>query len=134
VPEEVRRAVETAEAIVIGPSNPVASIGPILAVPGVRDAVVARRAAVTGVSGIVGGAPVAGMADRLMPAVGIEVSASGVAASYKEFLGAWLVDEADAAAAADVEALGIRCGAADTIMVDDGRAEAVARAALELVA
>jgi hypothetical protein len=57
-----------------------------------------------------------------------------VAASYKEFLGAWLVDEADAAAAADVEALGIRCGAADTIMVDDGRAEAVARAALELVA
>jgi LPPG:FO 2-phospho-L-lactate transferase len=130
----VLEAIAGADVVVICPSNPVVSIGPILAVPGVRDAVVARRAAVTGVSGIVGGAPVAGMADRLMPAVGIEVSASGVAASYKEFLGAWLVDEADAAAAADVEALGIRCGAADTIMVDDGRAEAVARAALELVA
>jgi LPPG:FO 2-phospho-L-lactate transferase len=74
------------------------------------------------------------MADRLMPAVGIEVSALGVADSYKDFLGAWLVDDADAAVVPEVGAMGIRCAAADTIMVDDGRAEAVARAALELVA
>jgi LPPG:FO 2-phospho-L-lactate transferase len=130
----VLEAIAGADVVVVCPSNPVVSIGPILAVPGVRDAVAARRAAVTGVSGIVGGAPVAGMADRLMPAVGIVVSALGVAASYKDFLGAWLVDDADAPAVPEVEALGIRCAAADTIMVDDGRAEAVARAALELVA
>src|SRR5262245_14024642 len=126
-------AIAGADAVVVCPSNPVVSIGPILAVPGVRAAVVARRSTVTGVSGIVGGAPVAGMADRLMPAVGIDVSAAGVAASYKDFLGAWLIDDVDAGAVGDVEALGIRCGATDTIMVDDERAEAVARSALELV-
>jgi LPPG:FO 2-phospho-L-lactate transferase len=127
-------AIAAADAVVICPSNPVVSIGPILAVPGVREAVSARRDAVTGVSGIVGGAPVAGMADRLMPAVGIEVSALGVASSYKDLLAGWLVDDADEAAVAEVEGLGIRCRATDTIMVDDDRAEAVARAALELVA
>jgi len=127
-------AIAAADAVVICPSNPVVSIGPILAVPGVREAVSARRDAVTGVSGIVGGAPVAGMADRLMPAVGIEVSALGVASSYKELLAGWLVDDADEAAVVEVEGLGIRCRATDTIMVDDDRAEAVARAALELVA
>ena len=131
--DDVAQAIAGADVVVVCPSNPVVSIGPILAVPGLRDAIVARRAAVTGVSGIVGGAPVAGMADRLMPAVGIEVTALGVADSYKDFLGAWLVDDADAPAVPDVEALGIRCATADTIMVDDGRAEAVARAALELV-
>jgi LPPG:FO 2-phospho-L-lactate transferase len=96
--------------------------------------VAARRAAAVGVSGIVGGAPVAGMADKLMPAVGIDVSATGVAASYRDLLAAWLVDDVDAAAVPEVEELGMRCAATDTIMVDDERAEAVARAALELVA
>jgi len=129
----VLEAVAAADAVVICPSNPVVSIGPILAVPGVREAVSARRGAATGVSGIVGGAPVAGMADRLMPALGIDVSALGVATSYKDLLGAWLVDAADAASVPDIEGLGIRCRATDTIMVDDQRAEAVARAALELV-
>lgn len=130
----VLEAIGDADAVVVCPSNPVVSIGPILAVPGVRSAVAARREVVTGVSGIVGGSPVAGMADRLMPAVGIDVSAVGVAASYRHFLAAWLVDDADAASVPDVEAMGIRCRATDTIMVDDERAEAVARAALELVA
>jgi LPPG:FO 2-phospho-L-lactate transferase len=129
----VVEAIAAADAVVICPSNPVVSIGPILAVPGVREAVSARRDAVTGVSGIVGGAPVAGMADRLMPAVGIDVSAFGVATSYKDLLAAWLVDHADAGAVAGVEGLGIRCRAMDTIMIDDDRAEAVARAALELL-
>jgi len=127
-------AIAEADVVVLCPSNPVVSIGPILAVPGVRAAVAARRQEVTGVSGIVGGSPVAGMADRLMPAAGIDVSAVGVASSYRDLLGAWLVDDADAAAVTDVEAMGIRCRAADTIMVDDRVAEAVARAALELVA
>ena len=74
------------------------------------------------------------MADKLMPAVGIEVSAPGVAVAYRDLLGAWLVDDVDAATVPAVEALGIRCAAADTIMTEDDRAEAVARAALELLA
>jgi LPPG:FO 2-phospho-L-lactate transferase len=130
----VLEAIGSADVVVLCPSNPVVSIGPILAVPGVRAAVAARRDAAVGVSGIVGGAPVAGMADRLMPAVGIEVSAIGVATSYRDLLAAWLVDDVDAAAIPEVETLGMRCAATDTIMVDDERAEAVARAALELVA
>jgi LPPG:FO 2-phospho-L-lactate transferase len=130
----VLEAIGSADVVVLCPSNPVVSIGPILAVPGVRAAVTARRDAAVGVSGIVGGAPVAGMADKLMPAVGIDVSATGVAASYRDLLAAWLVDDVDARAIPEVEALGMRCAATDTIMVDDERAEVVARAALELVA
>lgn len=127
-------AIAGADAVVVCPSNPVVSIGPILAVPGIRGSVAARRDVATGVSPIVGGAPVAGMADRLMPAVGIEVSAVGVADRYRDLLAAWLVDDVDAASVPAVEALGIRCAATDTIMTDDDRAEAVARAALELLA
>jgi len=127
-------AIAAADAVVLCPSNPVVSIGPILAVPGIRGSVAARRDVVTGVSPIVGGAPVAGMADRLMPAVGIEVSAVGVAGRYRDLLAAWLIDDADTASVTAVEALGIRCAATDTIMTDDDRAEAVARAALGLLA
>ncbi len=130
----VLEAIGSADVVVLCPSNPVVSIGPILAVPGVRAAMTARRDAAVGVSGIVGGAPVAGMADKLMPAVGIDVSATGVAASYRDLLAAWLVDDVDERAIPEVEGLGMRCAATDTIMVDDERAEAVARAALELVA
>ena len=127
-------AIAEGDALVLCPSNPVVSIGPILAVPGIREAVADRRDVVTGISPIVGGAPVAGMADRLMPAVGIEVSAVGVADRYRDLLAAWLVDDADAVSVPAVEAFGIRCAATDTIMTDDDRAEAVARAALGLLA
>jgi len=130
---DVLEAIARADAVVLCPSNPVVSIGPILAVPGVRDAIGARRDRVVGVSGIVGGAPVAGMADKLMPAVGIEVSAAGVAAHYRGVLGAWLVDRADREALPAIRALGLRTAATDTIMTDDERAEAVARAALDLL-
>ncbi|HEX6132207.1 MAG TPA: 2-phospho-L-lactate transferase CofD family protein, partial [Actinomycetota bacterium] len=126
-------AIASADAVVLCPSNPVVSIGPILAVPGVREAVAARRDRAVGVSGIVAGAPVAGMADKLMPAAGIEMSAAGVAAAYADIVSAWLVHEADAALLPRVEALGIRSAATDTIMVDDERAETVARIALRLL-
>ena len=86
-------AIEAADLVVLPPSNPVVSLGPILAVPGVREAVRSRRAAVVGVSGIVGGAPLAGMADKLMPAVGLEVTAVGAASAYEGLLRAWIVDE-----------------------------------------
>jgi LPPG:FO 2-phospho-L-lactate transferase len=126
-------AIADADAIVFCPSNPVVSIGPILAVPGTRDAVERRRGSAVGVSGIVGDAPVAGMADKLMPAVGIEVSAAGVAKHYRDLLAAWLIDDVDRDAIPRVRSLGMRCAATDTIMVDDDRAEAVARAALDLL-
>jgi LPPG:FO 2-phospho-L-lactate transferase len=129
----VLEAIAGADAIVFCPSNPVVSIGPILAIPGISEAVSARRHRAVGVSGIVGGAPVAGMADRLMPAVGIEVSAAGVAARYRDLLSAWLVDDLDRELVPRIESLGLRGAATDTIMTDDGRAEAVARSALELL-
>ena len=129
----VLAAIAEADIVVVCPSNPVVSIGPILAVPGVRDAVERRRDRVVGVSGIVGGGPVVGMADKLMPAVGIEVSAAGVATHYRDLLGAWLIDTTDAALAPRIEGLGVRVGVTDTIMRDDDRAEAVAREALGLL-
>ena len=126
-------AIAAADAVVICPSNPVASIGPILAVPGIRDAVAARRDRVVGVSGIVGGAPLGGMADRLLPAVGAEVSAVGAAGRYAGLLGGWLIDERDRDLEPAIAATGISVGVTDTIMVDDDVAEAVARAALGLL-
>ncbi|HXF37766.1 MAG TPA: 2-phospho-L-lactate transferase [Actinomycetota bacterium] len=130
----VLEAIGAAEAVVVCPSNPVASIGPILAVPGVRDAVAARRDRAVGISPIVGGAPLAGMADRLMPAVGLEVSAVGAARAYDGLLAAWVLDAVDRDLAPKVgELFGLRVAAVDTIMTDDARAEAVARAALDLL-
>jgi LPPG:FO 2-phospho-L-lactate transferase len=127
-------AIAAADVIVLCPSNPVASIGPILAVPGIRPAVASRRDVVVGISGIVGGAPLAGMADKLMPVAGVEVTAAGAAACYDGLLRAWVIDQTDAALAARIEGMGVRCGVTDTIMVDDASSESLARFALRLVA
>jgi LPPG:FO 2-phospho-L-lactate transferase len=129
----VLEALSKADAIVLCPSNPVASLGPILAVPGLREAVAARRSDVVGVSGIVAGAPLAGMADRLMPAAGAEVTAAGAAEFYRGLLGAWVIDDADRALIPRIEATGVRVGATDSIMTDDAKAEALARVALGLL-
>jgi LPPG:FO 2-phospho-L-lactate transferase len=129
----VLAALAEADAVIICPSNPIASIGPILAVPGVREAVAARRPRVVGVSGIVGGAPLAGMADKLMPAAGVEVTAAGAAECYHGLLGGWVIDEVDRGLGARIEATGARVAVTDTIMTDDGKAEALARVALDLV-
>jgi LPPG:FO 2-phospho-L-lactate transferase len=130
----VLAAIETADVVVICPSNPVVSVGPILAVPGVRDAVAARRDRVVGISPIVGGAPLAGMADRLMPVAGLEVTALGAARSYGDLLAAWVVDNADAELSDRIAGeLGVRVGATDTIMRDDPTSEALARFALGLL-
>lgn len=130
----VLEAIETADAILLPPSNPVVSLGPILAVPGVREALRARRDRAVGVSGIVGGAPLAGMADRLMPAVGLEVTAAGAAAAYQGLIAGWVIDERDAELAPRIEAMGLRVSVTDTVMVDDEAAERVARVALGLPA
>src|SRR5437588_11560872 len=125
--------IESADAVVICPSNPVASIGPILALPGIRDALARRRDRVVGVSPIVGGAPLRGMADKLMPVAGLEVSAVGAARAYAGLLGGWVIDDADRHLAGHVEPTGFRGGVTDTIMTDDEAAEALARFALELM-
>jgi LPPG:FO 2-phospho-L-lactate transferase len=129
----VLEAIRVADAIVLCPSNPVASLGPILAVPGIREGLAARRDRVVGISGIVGGAPLAGMADKLMPVAGVEVTAAGAAACYEGLLSAWVVDEADRALVPRIEATGVRVGVTDTIMTDDERAAEVARLALALL-
>ncbi|MFN2544837.1 MAG: 2-phospho-L-lactate transferase [Actinomycetota bacterium] len=126
----VVEAIESADAVVICPSNPVASIAPILAVPGIRDAV-RRSSSVVGISPIVGGAPLRGMADKLMPTAGFEVTAVGAAEFYGDLLGAWVIDERDRSLAGWTG--GPRVGVTDTVMDDDAKAEALARFALELV-
>jgi LPPG:FO 2-phospho-L-lactate transferase len=125
----VLEAIGSAEAIVICPSNPVASIGPILAVPGIREALRARRERVVGVSGIVGGAPLAGMADKLMPVAGVEVTAAGAAECYRGLLTGWVIDDVDRDLAPRIAATGVRVAVTDTIMTDDAKAEALARTA-----
>ena len=131
---DVLDALERSETILVCPSNPVISIGPILAVPGIRDVLVRRRERVVGVSPIIAGAPVKGPADRLMDPLGIEVSCVGVARAYAEFCGTLVIDSGDAARAAEVEAAGMRVAVADTLMRDARVAAALAQHTLDAVA
>ncbi|MFG2341588.1 2-phospho-L-lactate transferase [Streptomyces yangpuensis] len=129
----VLEAIAAADVIVLPPSNPVVSVGTILAVPGIRDAVAAADAPVVGLSPIVGGAPVRGMADKVLAAVGVESTAAAVALHYgTELLDGWLVDTSDADAVAEVEAAGITCRAVPLMMTDLEATAEMARAALEL--
>jgi LPPG:FO 2-phospho-L-lactate transferase len=125
-------ALAEADAVLLCPSNPVISIGPILALPGVRDVLRARRARVVGVSPIIRGATVKGPADRLMAAAGIEVSCAGVASIYADICATLLVDESDADRVADVESHGVRAAVAPILMRDAEGAAALARRALDL--
>jgi LPPG:FO 2-phospho-L-lactate transferase len=127
-------AIRVADTVVICPSNPVISIGPILAVPGIRDALAGRRDRVVGVSPIVAGAPVRGPADRLMAPLGIEVSCVGVARAYADICATLVIDAGDAARADDVEKAGVRPVIADTMMRDARIAAALARHTLAAVA
>jgi LPPG:FO 2-phospho-L-lactate transferase len=123
-------AIRTASRVVIAPSNPIVSIAPVLAVPGVRDAVEARRADVVAVSPIIAGAALKGPADRLLRELGHEASVVGVARIYAPVATTLVVDEADADHAAAVEAEGMRCVIAPTIMRGPDEAAALARTVL----
>ena len=126
-------AITGADVLLICPSNPIVSIGPILAVPGISEAVAARQGPVVGVSPIVGGAPLAGMADKLMPVAGLEVSALGAARAYGDLLTGWVIDERDRDLAPQIEdELGFRVAVTDTVMRDDDVAAALARTAIRL--
>ncbi|MFJ8017838.1 2-phospho-L-lactate transferase [Streptomyces sp. NPDC096339] len=129
----VLEAIASADVILFPPSNPVVSVGTILAVPGIREAVASAPAPVVGLSPIVGGAPVRGMADKVLAAVGVESTAAAVALHYGTgLLDGWLVDSADADAVAEVEAAGITCRAVPLMMTDLAATAEMARAALEL--
>jgi len=128
----VLEAIANAGTILLCPSNPVVSIGPILAVLGVRDAVVDSPAPVVAVSPIVAGAPVQGPADRLLRGLGCVVSARGVAAWYQGLTDGFVIDERDADLAADIEAMGVATRVLDTLMKTTEISASVARAALSL--
>jgi LPPG:FO 2-phospho-L-lactate transferase len=130
----VLEAIAAADTIIVCPSNPIISIGPILAVPGVRDALVARRDRVVGVSPIIAGSTVKGPADRLMGPLGIDVSCVGVAEIYAPFCSTLVIDDRDAGRAADVAAIGVRPVVAETLMTDARVAAALAQHALDAVA
>lgn len=126
----VLEAIRDAETVVLAPSNPIVSIGPLLAVPEVRDAVRARRDDVVAVSPIIAGAALKGPADRLLRELGHESSVVGVARIYCDVAGTLVVDEADAASTEAVEAEGVRCVVAPTIMRDPAAAAALGRVVL----
>lgn len=121
-----------ADRIVVCPSNPVLSIGPILAVPGVREALVRRRSDVVAVSPIVAGAALKGPAARLLPVFGAEASAAGVAGLYRDFCGTMVLDRLDAGQAARIEDMDMRTLVTQTIMHTPGDAKLLAREILDL--
>jgi len=126
----VLEAIAQAETLLVCPSNPIVSIGPILAVPGIREALDASLAPIVAVSPIVSGAPIKGPAHTLLRALGVEVSALGVAQFYAEWIDGFVFDERDAALLPEIEALGLAATAVDTMMIDPMVSESVARAAL----
>jgi LPPG:FO 2-phospho-L-lactate transferase len=126
----VLEAIREAQALLIAPSNPIVSVGTILAVPGVRDALSETPAPVVAVSPIVGGAAIKGPAAPLMTALGYEVSARGVAACYAGLADVLVIDNVDAALADDIRATGMDVVVTDTIMRGPAEKRALAQAAL----
>ncbi|WP_110588747.1 2-phospho-L-lactate transferase [Microbacterium suaedae] len=132
-----RDAIANADVVLFAPSNPVVSIGPVLAVPGIRDLLSDSRAPIVGVSGIIDGSVVRGMADACLTAIGVETSARAVAEHYGArasggILDGWLVDETDVAAADPLRALGITTRAVPLWMRDADSSAQLARDALAL--
>jgi LPPG:FO 2-phospho-L-lactate transferase len=130
----VREALEAADVVLVAPSNPVVSIAPILAVPGIKGAIASGRARVVGVSPIIEGAPVRGMADRCLAAIDVPCTAAGVGRLYGArdrdgILDGWLVDTSDA----DTTVPGVAVGSAPLWMTDAKATEAMVHAALDLV-
>lgn len=124
-------AIKDAEAILIAPSNPIVSIGSILSIPGIHDALHEASGMVVAISPLVGGSPIKGPADKLMSGLHMEVSAVGVARFYRDFLDVMVIDQQDAHLLDAIEDLGIPALATDTIMRDLAAKAALAHAVLE---
>lgn len=127
----VLEAIGTSDVVIVAPSNPLVSIGPILAIHGLRDALRATRAPVVAISPIVGGHAIKGPAAAMLETLGHEVSAAGVAALYADFVDVMIIDEADAALAARVRDTGPRAVVTATIMRDPGSRARLAQSALD---
>ncbi len=126
----VLEAIAEAEAIIIAPSNPIISIGPILAVPGIGEAIARRRERSAAVSPIVGGRAIKGPAAAMMAALGMRVDAAGVARLYRHIAAALVVDTADGALAGDIEREGVRAVVAPSVMIDQAARRALAETTL----
>jgi len=134
MPDGVAAALREAAVVVLCPSNPIVSIGPILAIPGFRDLLREVAAPVVAVSPIVGGAALKGPADRMLASLGHEVSAAGVAALYRDFLNGIVIDQVDAALAGRIEEMGIAVHVTDTVMRDEAHRRALADETLAFAA
>jgi LPPG:FO 2-phospho-L-lactate transferase len=130
----VLSALADASAVVIAPSNPLVSIGPIRALPGIDDALSARRSSVVAISPIVGGSALKGPADRMLTELGHEPSVAGVARLYAPIAETLVVDDADADQAPAVERAGMRCVVVPTIMSEPGVAASLAATCLDIAA
>ncbi|MBA2773592.1 MAG: 2-phospho-L-lactate transferase [Nocardioidaceae bacterium] len=133
----VLEAIADADVLLVSPSNPVVSVGTILAVPGIADAVRSTGAAVVGVSPIISGSPVRGMADRLLPAIGVDVSAAAVgvhygARSHGGLIDGWLVDDSDSDALPELTDAGLLARAVPLYLSDRDTSRALAAEAVEL--
>jgi LPPG:FO 2-phospho-L-lactate transferase len=131
---DVLEALRSADLVVIGPSNPLVSIGPILAIPGMREAIVAAPGVKVGVSPIVAGRALKGPTDRMLASMGHEVSAVGVARLYAGLIDHYVLDTADAELAPAVSALGMEPRTAPTVMQTDADQADLARFLLEAAA
>lgn len=129
----VIESIRSADAVFLAPSNPITSVGPILAIPGIRDALVHTSASIIAISPIIGDAAVSGPAAELMRSARLPVSCAGVARAYKDFLDALIIDTADSQRSADVEAIGVRAHVAPTMMYSDADKLGLARAAMACV-
>jgi LPPG:FO 2-phospho-L-lactate transferase len=126
----VIEAIREASSVILTPSNPLVSIGPLLSVPGVREALRETPAKVGTVSPIVGGRTIKGPADRMLRDAGLQASALGVAKLYADFLDVMVIDKADEALAPEIEALGLEVVITDTIMASMEKKSALARTVL----
>ena len=125
-------AIKDAEAILIAPSNPIVSIGSILAIPGIHDALHEAHGMVVAISPIVDGAPIKGPADKLMHGLNMEVSPVGVARCYRDFLDVMVIDNQDEHLLGAIEDLGIPAFATNTIMHDSAAKKALAQKVLDI--
>ncbi|MEX1217848.1 MAG: 2-phospho-L-lactate transferase [Acidimicrobiales bacterium] len=126
----VLEAIATADQIIIAPSNPIVSIAPVLAIPGIREALTARRSDVIAVSPIIAGAALKGPAGRMLVELEHEASVTGIALLYRDFAGTLVIDTADAQSASAIEHTGLSCIVTETIMSKPGVSESLAHAVL----
>lgn len=132
-PPGVISYIEDSRAVIICPSNPIISIGPILHVKGIREALKSTSAKVVAISPLIGGVSLKGPADRMMKGLGLEVSSTGVARLYSDFIDIMVIDEQDRDEAPQIEELGVDTLVVNTVMSDVEKASVLARAVLGLL-